>query len=63
MKKILTVFLTALLLATACETEHSLKTLDENLTPNRCATQEVLRADLERDPSLQLRMDNIEDFT
>ena len=66
MRKFLTVFFMGLLLATACETEKSLSPADDlnqDLIAKRCATHEVLQADLKENPLLKKRMDDIEIFT
>jgi hypothetical protein len=66
MRKLLSLFLTGLLFVAGCQTEQITELIDDanvRIIHRECATNEVLQADLLRDPSLGKKMNDIELFT
>src|SRR5688572_10124477 len=63
MKKILTL-LTVILILNACQkTQNNEANIEETATVRQCAADEVLQAQMNADPSLRLRIQQIEAFT
>jgi len=59
----LSVFLLAILFFSCQKNEQSLPSDELNITQRKCATDEVLKAQLAADPTLAARMNDIEAFT